>query len=600
MRRTTVGWPATGLVLAVVLLWQGCGDGETSDDGGTTGRDARVDAPDGAGGGRDGGPEGGSDGAPGREAGAADGGSPDGAGPTLPRHNADSPLGTNLFGMADWAPVWPFVDVFRMSRPWISGTRSTWDDGRDIDLDENGWVRSLQPGQIVHTLMLWGDDVPYPAGRYTVLYEGSGRLEYFGGARRIDDESAPGREVVRFDPAAGGFGMNLVETDPSDHLRNIRVIMPGGVCEADPYRYCDDERPCGDAGRCVPFTENAETQRFHPQFLDSIKTYRLLRFMNWMRTNDSTVSSWAERPKLSDARWTLRGVPLEVMVDLANRLGAEPWFCIPHRADEDYVRNFAIYVRDRLDPSLRAWVEHSNEVWNSIFEQSGYAQEQGLADGLSDNPYQAQIFWHSRRSVRIFTIFEEVFGGTARLVRVMGSQAANPWVSRQVLSFEGAASQTDALAIAPYFGGYLGVGEQARATRAMSLDELFATLRDEAVPRALAWMADQKAVADEFGVRLVAYEAGQHLVGVGPAQNDMQLEALFTMANRDPRMGELYATYLQGWRAAGGELLAHYTHTGGCSRYGCWGSLEHLAQPRPEAPKFDALQSFIETTSPWW
>ena len=60
---------------------------------------------------------------------------------------------------------------------------------------------------------------------------------------------------------------------------------------------------------------------------------------------------WADRPQPGDAVYTSdRGVPVERMIDLANVLQADPWFCIPHLAEDDYVRQFATLVKARLDP----------------------------------------------------------------------------------------------------------------------------------------------------------------------------------------------------------------------------------------------------------
>lgn len=36
-----------------------------------------------------------------------------------------------------------------------------------------------------------------------------------------------------------------------------------------------------------------------------------------------------------------RGVPLEVMLRLANTLGVDPWICIPHKADDRFVTTYA-------------------------------------------------------------------------------------------------------------------------------------------------------------------------------------------------------------------------------------------------------------------
>jgi hypothetical protein len=278
------------------------------------------------------------------------------------------------------------------------------------------------------------------------------------------------------------------------------------------------------------------------------------------------------------------------MVGLANALRVDAWFTMPHLADDEYVRNFARYVLDHLDPKLKAYVEYSNEVWNSRFAQAHHARDQGLALGLSSNPREAQIRFYARRSSEIFRIWEQVFPKD-RLVRVLGSHAASPWLSEFALSFADVAAHTDALAIAPYFG--LSPRNLERA-RGMSVGELMQELETDGVPAALESVVLHRAVARKYGIALVAYEAGQHLVGVGPFINDPAVNALFDAAYRDPRMGTLYTRYLSGWTEAGGGLLMHFTHVTSYRKFGRFGSLEYMTQPRSEAPKYDALQRFIE------
>ena len=55
------------------------------------------------------------------------------------------------------------------------------------------------------------------------------------------------------------------------------------------------------------------------------------------------------------------------------------------------------------------------------------------------------------------------------------------------------------------------------------------------LPRVVEGIRQQKALADAHGLRLVAYEGGQHLVGIGPGQENEKLNNLFFAANADPR-----------------------------------------------------------------
>jgi hypothetical protein len=510
--------------------------------------------------------------------------------------NDNSPIGTNLTGLTDYSTEWAFVDAMKMSRQWISGSSSAWDDGRAVDVDSDGWVRSLAPGQVVRTLMFWDLAGAYPQGRYVVLYDGAGSMQYFGGASKDSSASSPGRDVL--DVGVGGIGIAISAIDANNPLRNIRVILPGGVCSDDDRRACTADSGCASGATCQNFESVYETQVFHPQFLKMIERYSVLRFMDWGATNNSTQRVWTDRPKPSDARYTVKGAPVEVMVDLANRIGADAWFTIPHLADDNYVTSYARTVASRLAIGLKVYVEHSNEVWNGIFTQNSYGQSQGAALGLGGDTFETGLRYHSRRSVELFRIFERELGGLDRLVRVMGAQAANSWTATAALDFENAVAETDAVAIAPYFGG--GLGTEAGRVTQMTADQILNEIESRWVPEAIAWVRNHAAAASARGVDLISYEGGQHLVGVYGAENDATLNALFDAVNRSSRMKSIYTTYLAGWRDAGGSLFTHFVNCSAYSKWGRWGALERLDQSRSTAPKFDALQSFIETTPRWW
>ena len=59
-------------------------------------------------------------------------------------------------------------------------------------------------------------------------------------------------------------------------------------------------------------------------------------------------------------------------------------------------------------------------------------------------------------------------------------------------------------------------------------------------------------------------------------------------------MGSVYTRWLQGWSDAGGGIPFHHTNCFGISRFGRFGSLEYIAQPRSDAPKYEALQRWIQ------
>ncbi len=472
-------------------------------------------------------------------------------------------LGINLAGPADWNTELPFVDVFRMSRPWISQQEGKrWGQGPPLHLDDYGWVKSLEPNGWAETLMCTIENGRYPSGRYVVLYRGEGTLAFAGSARIVDER--PGRIVIDVDSSRGPIFLQLRKTNPADYIRDIRVIMPG-------------------------FESTYEQNPFHPVFLKRWQGISCFRFMDWMETNGSQIRTWAERPTLQHATFALRGVALEWMIELCNRQKADAWFCMPHQADDDFVRQFARMVCEKLDPELKVYIEYSNEVWNAIFAQHRFAAEEGQQRGFGERPWEAAWRYTAYRSMQIFRIWEEEFGGRDRLVRVLPSQAANPYVSEQILKFRDAYHHADALAIAPYISMNIPPdGDKLRAedVAGWTLDQLLDYVESRSLPEAIRWMKQQKEVADRYGLKLIAYEAGQHLVGVGGAENNEKLTQLLLAANRHPRMGEIYRKYYDAWEAIGGDLLCHFSSVSRWSKWGSWGLLEYFDEDESASPKF--------------
>lgn len=124
--------------------------------------------------------------------------------PNLPG-NAHSPLGMNLMKNVSYASGWAFVDAWKHARAWISQKPGMgWGEGGPLDRDENGWVWSLLEGQIARTLLLLDLSGHYPAGRYIVLYDGQGTIEYRGAAQKDIAASRQRRDVIEVDPFREG------------------------------------------------------------------------------------------------------------------------------------------------------------------------------------------------------------------------------------------------------------------------------------------------------------------------------------------------------------------------------------------------------------
>jgi hypothetical protein len=477
-------------------------------------------------------------------------------------------LGLNLAGISDWATEQPFVDFFKQSRDWVSQSPSgDWGTGPQLVLDEQGWIKELAPNCRATRIIATYEKGEYPSGEYVILYDGEGELKPSANGRIV--ERVPGRLVLSVNANKGSLMLDLVSTNPQNYLRNIRVIIPG-------------------------FENKYQENPWHPEFLKRWAGIACLRMMDFMATNNSTQTNWQSRPKPNDASYSAKGVPVELLVDLANRLETDVWFCIPHQADDDYVFQLASDVKQQLKPNLRAWFEYSNEVWNGMFKQNQYAAEMGQKLKLSDKPWEAAWKYTAYRSIEIFNILDKVFSGQPeRMKKVLASHAANAYVSEQIVSFNQAFKKADALAIAPYVS--MMVGEQgnkalpANKVENWGLDQVFQYLNNAALPESTRWIQDNKKVANRYGLQLVAYEAGQHLVGVMGAENNQKITNLLMAANADKRMGDIYSKNLQAWLDAGGDLICTFNSMGGWSKWGSWGLLQNNLENPKDSTKLNAV-----------
>jgi Ca2+-binding RTX toxin-like protein len=522
-------------------------------------------------------------------------------------------LGIGLNGIADYSTELPFLDAFKSGRAWFPQNSTIWDTGEasQLNLDSQGWIKSLPTGndpaayRFASTLLLREIPNAYRSGRYVVLYDGTGTLEYSFDATKNFAESTPGRDVLQVNSAGGGgIYLKLTSTDPNktgDYIRNIRV-------------YNEEDLPLVELG-----------MQFNPDFTQKIKEFGTLRFMDWMQTNGSKQRDWSDRPTLDSASWAWdkKGAPVELMVALANETGTSPWFNIPHQATDDYIAKFAAYVRDNLDPNLKAYVEFSNEVWNSQFPQFQYAQAKSN-ELFGPNPVGGGgwMQWYGVRTAQMSQIWKSTFGSqSSRVVTVASTQAAFRGLEQYILETpawvaqgnQPAKNYIDAYGITGYFGNSLGDPANAATVRSWlsdpdggfgkALQQLTSGgLLSGGVGDSVAGTIDafnyHAGVARQYGKQLVAYEGGQHLVGVLGLENDQQLANFFIELNRRPEMGQLYQQLLTGWRQSGGTLFNHFVDVSNYSKFGSWGALENLNQTG--SAKFNALQNFIATNNRWW
>lgn len=545
--------------------------------------------------------------------------------------NARSPLGINLLSMSYYNDEQPFLNIFKteavsQATPdgWITHTASTWETHEEayLQLDANGYPTTLvasaadphRPQQFssVGVLLLRGlgnsdagKGLPYRPGKYVVLYEGQGTLQYGFDARLVS--SSAGRDVIEVEQptSGGGIELRITATDPKhtgNYIRNIRVVK-------------SEEEALLKAG-----------ELFRPGYLQLLQKFAVIRLMQWLGIDErgGAIEHWSQRSLPSDGGWgSERGVPIEVAVQLCNAVGADCWLNVPHAASDDYIEHMAALVHAQLGPQQKLYIEFSNEVWNSGYRQYGYAVARGRAlwSAARASDYDYNRSWFGMRTAQMCDSWKAIWGVDAsRLVCVLGAQAANPYSARQSLEcplWQGAQRapcarhHIDAVAIAPYFGG--GVPTAWLSQPDGGLASLFAamsTRNDRSIPEGgwlgqiSAFEADYHHLLERYRLPLIGYEGGQSLVGFPAFQNGSAVVNLFIAANRDPRMASAYSRALHDWKANGGQLWALFADIAPPGQYGEWGALESfldgVAPLESASAKWRAIQDFIAAEPCWW
>ncbi len=501
-----------------------------------------------------------------------------------------------------WSVSEPFIDIMKLAGKFRT---EDWRDLNDRFLDENGWPTQIPNSSSkliqVFDFQLEPGITPFQSGTFVLSYEGTGQIAVRG-ADVSNVQQSNGEVTFDF----GGQSRIVIEflsTDPQgtgDYIRDISLVREENV-------------ELHEAGAI-----------FNPEWLDVVEDASQLRFMNWMNTNNSKKSEWSDEVSADYASWSTNGVPIEVMVELANHTGTDPWFTIPHMASDDYVREFASYVRDNLDPDLIATVEYSNEAWNSAFGQKQWMEDQAKA---VFNSNQAKAFdFFAKRSTEIALIWEEEFGAEAddRLIAALGAQGVNPWLTGRMLDselwkesdpngFVDPRSVFDALAITSYFGSKVSTNSGQRAElieaiqnpRVDANEFLYNLLSDPSTKSSTAsnmllW-AQQADLAEEAGMSLISYEGGQHVhhsfaANIPKKDLDILTEFMKDFV-RSEEMMQLYEENWDAWKSISDGPYMQFQEISRPGKFGSWGLTASLDDTTPRS---EYAFERNETEQAWW
>lgn len=490
----------------------------------------------------------------------------------------DMNVGVNLSGPAYWTQERALKDYMKRSGRWVTFTAtgpSPWETNthREMPTDDDGYPTvipypsSLGPQAVRGVISANGH--MQPSLDYVLLYDGEGSLQMAGGIENVAYQA--GR--ITFRVRAGyrdNIWFHITASTQGNHVRNIRILKT-----SDETTYL--------------------SQPFDLNFIERLRPFKAIRFLDWNGANDARpLNTWADRTRptrYSQAADAPSGVAFEYIVQLANMLDKDIWLTVPHLASDAFLQDMAAYFRDQLEPERTIYLEYSNEVWNWMFSQAHWVNNNG-----PNNLNYARKY--AERAVHLFDIWMSVFGAqNHRLKRIFNVQSVNPWYGREVLSHT-PPSKYDYLSPSWYFG-YADPCEQ-------TLDALGAgaTARDvltcvrQVYNNSLAAVRQNYLNASLFGKEVVNYEGGQHITTIGAARS---FQAATYASQIHPDIYTLYTDVMTDLRRMGSRLAMAFTLAGAReSVYGSWGHIEDSDQAGPYltvAPKYQALLDQINQCS---
>ena len=378
----------------------------------------------------------------------------------------DKPFGMGLNGISYWSDT-PFANAAMTAGNWIEYVPPAW--GTTVytwgnpQFDPNtNLPRYLNPGTRLRLVFFpinanyfnrppsWPLRSTIAAGKILVTWKGNADIRLNSGSYIPAESNGPstgslvdGRRMY-LTTGSPSIWLDVFNVDPLNPLTDLKVWLP------DPAN---------------PTAATLEGQFWHPTFIQRMSDfpYSFIRAMDWIHANASPLQDWSDRRRPSHFNQTgtmhprapasgfsgnrTTGVAYEYCVMLANELHVDLWITVPHLATDDHIRKLAQLIHygsdgvnpytsphpspvfPPLHPDLKVYVEFSNEIWSSGsgFAQGNWAEQQAVLANTTKARFNARQF------CRTWSIFQDVFGGSSRLVRVAALFTANNTYNEQFL-----------------------------------------------------------------------------------------------------------------------------------------------------------------------
>ena len=486
-------------------------------------------------------------------------------------------LGVNLPPVFSWSNTPMYADLMHQARRFGTPDKP-WDE--KALLAEDGWP----VGDFGIMLTSSQGGLSSIGGRYTVRFKGQARVKVVASPAQLGEphyDSMIDITTIPLDVPDRCDQITLSFTQTRAPLKDLRVLRPGYNAANPPL--------------------------FTREFIEHIAPFKVARLMDWLRTNNNPIKHWSMRATDATTHYVSeKGVPWEHAIELALVAGKDLWINIPAQADDDYVRQLATLLNERLPAQTKLYVEFSNEVWNSMFSQTrenlAAAMREVETDPRSSLNYDGKNnkeMWKFRRipqrGMEISNIFRSVFGDDAMMTRVRpvyAVQIVNTYITGLALDYmakyHGPPSRYFyAIAGAPYYN----MGPIQREEN-LNTDQVLSAISDsiDAMTK-ISHMEKNLALARWHQLPFIAYEGGADTFGPGSL-------AAKKAAALDPRMEGLCRRHLDNWHAAGGGLFMWFMAGAGKwdTPYGTWELTPDLAIT--DTPKIRCLNGILASDTP--
>lgn len=342
---------------------------------------------------------------------------------------------------------------------------------------------------------------------------------------------------------------------------------------------------------------------YNPDYIEITKGYNCYRFMELTKCNNSTQVTWNDRTKPYEIAQGNKGIAWELVAEFCNIQKGDAWINIPHMADDNYIRQLAILMKEKLLYNQNVYVEYSNEIWNPTFQgQHGWINTQAYNevmggnleldyDGGSSNMWIWAQRYNARRCRQISNIWKEVWGANAinnRVRVVIGGWGAVLNHTKMQLEY---LERTFPEPISSYIYG-TATGSYYGETNPICLNstseaDLFLAIRDDIINDETRYNYDShKALCDKYGIKHTIYESGIDVSlsnYIGKASVDVKEDRRLSFHN-NPQLGTCVTEILDGYT---GELFMWYK----ASVNDMWGFTTNIN--RTDAPIQSALRNYL-------